>query len=337
MNLLGNMQLAGLRTSQKLQMHTPEIALGLGVVGIIGSTIHACYKSVTEVRDEVDKITLDRLAIEDDVKDNAITKEEATKQVRTVYLKGCMKIAGIYMVDALTMGVSILCIKRFVYTELNNRLNRSAAAYAQLLATLNQCREWVRENYGEDAEYNMLHGVRQESIEVDEVDEKTGKTKKKKKKVDVATAEESLYMRYFTKSNPEWKSTDELNTFFFGCMERIADDKLRRMGNGGFITLNEVYNMLNFKETPMGMVVGWRYDKDNPTGDNYVNFKWHKVYLPDEHGNYEEAWAIDFNVDGNIYKEMSEMDLNTPLSGDILRDAMQFPQLVASKMKKGRE
>lgn len=331
MNLLGNMQTAGLRTVKRMKINTPEIALCVGVTGILLSAVHACYKSATVVRDEIEEINYKREDIQNDLVDNTISEEEAKKNVRTVYLKGCIKIAGYYATDIALMAASLLCIKRFVYGELNSRLAKSTAAYAELLAAFNSCKEWVRNNYGEEAEFNMLHGIEQKTIEVEETDEKTGKTKTKKKKIDVATKEESLYMRYFTKSNPEWKSTDELNEYFFGCIERIADDRLRRLGNGGFITLNEVYNMLNLKETPMGMVVGWRYDKDNPTGDNYVDLKWHKVYLPDEYGNYEEAWAIDFNVDGNIYKELTERDINSPLSGDFIRDAMQFPQLVNKK------
>ena len=35
-----------------------------------------------------------------------------------------------------------------------------------------------------------------------------------------------------------------------------------------------------------------------------MEFDVKKVKLPNEQGGYEEAYAIDFNVDGNIYNEM---------------------------------
>lgn len=327
MNLLGNVQLAGLRTTNKVRVNSPEIALGLGMAGIIISAVHACIKSVTVVRDEIDVISFNRAEIDNDLMDGVITKEEADKKVRTVYFKGCIKIAGMYAGDIALLAASLYGIKKFTYDGLKTRLARSNAAYAELLALFNTYREHVKETYGEEADFNLLHGIRQENIEVEETDE-NGKVKKKKKKVNVASANESPYMRYFTKQNPEWKSTDELNEYFFGCIERCLNDKLRRRGKGGFVTLNEAYSALNMAENPTGMVVGWRYDKDNPTGDNYVDLKWHKVYLADENGHFEEAWAIDFNVDGNIYKEMAERDLNSQLSGDFVRDAMQFPNLV---------
>ena len=159
---------------------------------------------------------------------------------------------------------------------------------------------------------------------IEETDE-NGKVKKKKKKVDVATAGESPYMRYFTPSNLEWKGSDDTNVYFFKCVRDYANVQLL---SKGFVTLNEVYSQLCMPETPDGMIVGWRYDKVNPTGDNIIDITWKKVYLPNDRGEYEEVWALDFNVDGNIYKEIKERDINSPMSGNFLKDSLDFPKLM---------
>jgi hypothetical protein len=62
--------------------------------------------------------------------------------------------------------------------------------------------------------------------------------------------------------------------------------------------------MLGFETTPAGMVCGWIFDKANPTGDNKVLFDITRVKIRNENGSIEEAYAVDFNVDGNIYNTM---------------------------------
>ena len=69
----------------------------------------------------------------------------------------------------------------------------------------------------------------------------------------------------------------------------------------GQMTLNEVYEVLGFQPTKAGMVVGWIFDPKNPTGDNKIEFDIQEVCVADENGNLDWGYAIDFNVDGNIY------------------------------------
>ena len=52
------------------------------------------------------------------------------------------------------------------------------------------------------------------------------------------------------------------------------------------------------------MVYGWIYHKYNPFGENKVKFRIKKVHVPNENGHgYSIGYAVDFNVQGNIYKE----------------------------------
>ena len=78
------------------------------------------------------------------------------------------------------------------------------------------------------------------------------------------------------------------------------------------ISIRGIYERSDAKErlkegmekTKAGMVVGWVFDENNEDGDNFIEFNVRKVYIPNEYGEEELAYAIDFNVDGNIYNKM---------------------------------
>ena len=53
-----------------------------------------------------------------------------------------------------------------------------------------------------------------------------------------------------------------------------------------------------------GMVVGWKYEKDNQYGDNDVCFDIYSTYRKREDGNVEPCIILDFNVEGSIYDRM---------------------------------
>lgn len=58
----------------------------------------------------------------------------------------------------------------------------------------------------------------------------------------------------FDKSNPNWSTANGNNYFFLEAVEDYASDALRR---DGFVTLNEVYEMLDVEQTEEGALTGW--------------------------------------------------------------------------------
>ena len=78
-----------------------------------------------------------------------------------------------------------------------------------------------------------------------------------------------------------------------------ANEKLRAKG---FLFLNDVYKSLGMQETQAGQIVGWVYDKNKPSGDNYVDFNIFNGSEPSRAfvNGYEKAILLDFNVDGPI-------------------------------------
>jgi hypothetical protein len=87
---------------------------------------------------------------------------------------------------------------------------------------------------------------------------------------------------------------------FLKQKQHYANDLLRTRGH---LFLNDVYKMLDIPETIAGQTVGWVYNKDNPIGDNYVDFG---IYNQKSGAarrfvnGIERNILLDFNVDGNI-------------------------------------
>ena len=104
-------------------------------------------------------------------------------------------------------------------------------------------------------------------------------------------------------SSKEWDSDYEYNLHNLILRQKYADDMLK---SRGYLFLNEVYQMLGFPVTPTGQDVGWIYERNNPIGDNYVDFGMNKVYAEDglsamdRMSPQNNAILLNFNVDGYI-------------------------------------
>ena len=285
-----------------LKKRSPEILVAVGVVGTVVSAVMAC-KATTKINTILDetKEQLDKIheyAGNPDVAEK-YNAEDAKKDTAIVYGQAGVKLAKLY---APAVGLGILSISSILAS--NNILRKRNMAISAALAAATQdfkdYRNRVIERFGKEVDHQLRYNIKAEEIEETVTDEK-GKEKKGEKNVEVADPNASGYAKYFTRSNPYWEEDSSYVEMFLRSQQNFANDKLKANGH---LTLNDVYDMLGFHDSKAGMVVGWIYDLDHPNGDNYVEFDVKKVNLPNEQGGYEEAYAIDFNVDGNIYNEM---------------------------------
>lgn len=285
-----------------LKKHSPEILVAAGVVGTVVSTVMACRATtkIDTILDET-KEQLDKIHEYSENPDMAekYNAEDAKKDTVVVYAHTGVKLAKLY---APAVGLGILSLGSILASNniLRKRNAALAAAYAVVDRSFKEYRDRVVERFGEEVDHQLRYNIKATEVEETVIDEK-GKEKKVKKTIEVADPNASEYVKYFTKSNPYWVNNPEYVEMFLRSQQNYANDKLKATGH---LTLNDVYDMLGFHDSKAGMVVGWIYDLDHPNGDNYVEFDVKKVHLPDEQGGYEEAYAIDFNVDGNIYNEM---------------------------------
>lgn len=285
-----------------LKKRSPEILVAVGVVGTVVSAVMAC-KATTKINTILDetKEQLDKIheyAGNPDVAEK-YNAEDAKKDTAIVYGQAGVKLAKLY---APAVGLGILSISSIPASNniLRKRNMAISAALAAATRDFKDYRNRVIERFGKEVDHQLRYNIKAEEIEETVTDEK-GKEKKVKKNIEVADPNASGYAKYFTRSNPYWEEDSSYVEMFLRSQQNFANDKLKANGH---LTLNDVYDMLGFHDSKAGMVVGWIYDLDHPNGDNYVEFDVKKVNLPNEQGGYEEAYAIDFNVDGNIYNEM---------------------------------
>ena len=152
---------------------------------------------------------------------------------------------------------------------------------------------------------NLFVTLSQEAMDAEIMVEKDDKGKEKKVKQNVNVADENWdgsdygpYAKVFDDAHSDWKQDPEMNLFYLRARQAQANDMLKSQGH---LFLNEVYDMLGFKRTKAGAVVGWIYDDKKPYGDNFVDFGMTEIRRHDaDSDEYKRAFILDFNVVGDI-------------------------------------
>lgn len=287
----------------ELKKHSPEIFIAVGVVGTVASAVMAC-KATTKLSDILEESkeqidTIHEAPQKEELKDK-YDEDMMRKDLALVYFQTGVKVAKLYTPAVIlgTLSITSIVASNNILRKRNVAL---AAAYATVDKGFKEYRERVVERYGDQVDYELTHNIKTKEITETIVDEK-GKEKQVKKTVEVADPTvTNEYVKYFTRTNPYWDDTPDYVEMFLRAQQNYANDRLKIEKA---LTLNEVYDSLGFQKTKAGMVVGWVLDENNEDGDNFIEFHVRKVYIPNENGEDELAYAIDFNVDGNIYNKM---------------------------------
>ena len=231
------------------------------------------------------------------------TKEDARGDRMQVYAHTGFQYIRLYAPAVLLGAASITCI--LTSHKLMRKRNMAlAAAYATLDKHFKDYRGRVLERFGEQVEKELRYNIKAKEIETTVVDE-NGKEKKVKETVDVAAegwdpSKYSPYARIFDEGHPAYMKDAEQNKFYLLALQAQANDRLKSRGH---LFLNEVYEMLGFRLTKAGAVVGWIYDPREPMGDNFVDFGMFEVCREkavDFVNGYERSFILDFNVVGDI-------------------------------------
>lgn len=290
----------------QLKKHSPEILIVAGVIGTVASTVMAC-KATTKVTDILERTKREVDVIKDlaaNEGEEEYTPEDCKKAIAVTYIQTGAKIAKLYAPAVALGALSITAI-----VSSNNILRKRnvalAAAYATVDKGFKEYRGRVVERFGEEVDNQLRHNIRKENITAVTVDE-NGEEKTVTKSVNVVDGNvpTSDYAKFFDASSREWEENPEYNLMFLKAQEKYANDKLKATG---YLFLNEVYDMLDIPKTQAGQVIGWIYDKENPVGDNYVDFgiyELHKSANRDFVNGLEPVILLDFNVDGYILNKI---------------------------------
>lgn len=289
------------RIGFKIKKASPEILVVAGVAGIVTSAVMAC-KATTKagtIKDEL-KEGMDQInEVANNPKVQNYTEEDKRKDTVIVYTQAVMKYIKLYGPSVLLGVASIACIV-CSHNILKKRNVALAAAYASIDRGFKEYRGRVIERFGKELDRELRYNIKAKEFEETTTDAK-GKEKIAKTTVDVADPNTySEYARFFDDGCNGWTKDAEYNLMFLKNTQNTANDLLKSRGH---LFLNEVYDMLGIPRSKAGQVVGWIYDKDHPTGDNFVDFGMYNMNIEkvrDFVNGYERTILLDFNVDGPI-------------------------------------
>lgn len=311
----------GKYTKIKLWKHSPTILAVVGTSGIITAGVMAC-KATLKLEDTVAEANNDiqnvkaSLEVANEHPDDEGSKEYIEKQYRKDLFKAYANMGGalvkLYGPSVLVCVSSVACIfgsKKIM----DDRYSACLAACTTTERLFAKYRKNVIDDLGEEADRKYRFGTQTRTVETPILDKKgnpkTDKNGKPKVNTDLVEVVDrnsmiSDYARVYDEiTSKEWDNDYEYNLNNLILRQKYANDLLR---SRGYLFLNEVYQMLGFPVTPTGQDVGWIYERDNPIGDNYVDFGMSKVCASDGLTGIDRmcpqnnAILLDFNVDGYI-------------------------------------
>lgn len=296
-----------MKTYKKVELkaikHSPEILAGVGVVGVVGSLVLTC-KATTKLSDvlEESKEQLDKIkeVAADPAYEEKYSQDDAKKDTTITYVQTAMKVTKLYAPSVILCASSLGCL-----LASNNILKKRnaalSAAYMTVDKSFKEYRKRVADRFGEEVEKEIRYNIKAE--EITKVDEDGNEVTETVKIMDGTDDPNSYsdYARFFDESCAAWQNDAEYNLTFLKAQQQYANDLLKARGR---LFLNEVYRMLGIDETKAGQVVGWVYNPDNPTGDNFVDFGIYNMQRERVRAfvnGYEPNILLDFNVDGVIW------------------------------------
>lgn len=252
----------------KLAKHSPVILVGVGIAGVIASTVAACAatRHLDDIIDNYKEKDTDFKKIEKYV--NKETNETIIvddKERRKLLLSNKMQVAGklikLYGLPALGFVVSIACILG-AHIILRRRNAILTASLASATKAFDEYRKRVADRFGDDVErqirYNMVpNGDPVTVIDVDE-DGKTHKSKVQNYAIDPSAIAPDDGIVYFTRGYSElWKDSDVANE---ATIEQVIGYLKEMLEKNGHIFLNDIRNAFQADLVVGGQALGYDYD-----------------------------------------------------------------------------
>ena len=316
------------KTKLWTKKNSPKILMVTGIVGIIGTVVTTVV--ATRKIDKVLEPTNKKIeALKADLaNDELIANEEidinfTKKEISREYLKGGLKVVGLYTPTMLFMTGTIAS---FIgsYKIMNSRNVALATAYASLDRLFADYRGRVRDKYGKDAEEDIYFDRQYEEV-VDEKGKVIGKTLVSQ--IDNSQLDDLRTFVYDEGSVVGWTNDMNINV----CKIKMAQAAVNlRLTNGSYyLTLFDIWEELGVRVelfTPnqimLAKMVGWIYDPSDNKRANCVTFgvsdEWDRNndYAQKQIRNKADNITLSFNFDGNIYNvPEGHMNVGQLLSG----------------------
>lgn len=276
----------------KVRKYSPEIMIGVGVVGVGACVFMAC-KATMKLEDVIDE----HAAAVDDVKNcpEGTPKKEYNREMAKVYFKTGAELTKLYLPSACVGAVSIACICG-AHGIMLKRVAGLTAAYTAVDEAFKDYRSRVVERYGEDVDRELRYGFKEELVTSTETDENGNIKTILEQHTVVDNTGHSQYAKFFDQSCGPWEKDPEYNLMFLCAQQEFFNNRLKAIGH---VFLNEVYDALGIQRTQAGQVVGWVVGN----GDGFIDLGIYRGKSEADRrflNGLENVFLIDPNVDGVI-------------------------------------
>ena len=261
--------------------HSPEILVGVAIVSGIAGVVSAAI-GASKVPDIVDEHKEKMEEVREELKD--APKEELAKKTIKIYAGTFVKIIKVFSF-AITFEIISICSILAAHNVMAKNNAALAASVASLEKIVHDRDERTVAKFGEEAAEQIRNDISVEEVETEKTD-KNGKTKTVKEKKSVSNAEENIFTRYFTRTNPDWQDDEDLVKWFFQQQQNYLNDKLT--GGLKVLSANEVWKWVNMSPLIEAMPFGF-------LPEDTVRFTVTPTYIHDEFGNLEKAYRVDLN------------------------------------------
>ena len=289
-----------------LKKYSPEILLGVGITGVVGSTIMACSATfkADRILDEhaAAKERLDDCALLRETSEVEYTIQEEKSDRRILTIKTTGRFIRLYAPSATMMILSIGCILG-AHHIMRKRNIALMAAYKLLEEAFTKYRKRVVSELGEAADTRFYYGE-EANGETRTITDSDGVEHEQ----DGVTLHLSGFSRSFGPERPDqigswegstqWSKVHDYNIDFLNSkMDHFNGHLLVK----GFVTVNDVFSELGFPTTEAGMICGWKYKSDR--GDGYISFRPRGIDGGWQYGIDGDEILVDFNIDGVIFDQ----------------------------------
>ena len=222
---MGKINFKGLvnQTKTVLDKHSPEILTSMGIAGMFAMTVMSV------------KATPKALQLIEEKKKEYDTDELTNREV----IQACWKC---YIPAGITGGISVACL--IGANTVNSRRNAVlATAYKLSETTLHEYRNKVVEVIGEKEEKEIRDKIAQDKIDKNPV------------KDNVVIASGGDVLCYETISGRYFKSTIQK-------LKKAENVLNKRMMSDVYVSLNDLYDLIDLPFTQMGHELGWTFEGD---------------------------------------------------------------------------
>lgn len=293
-------------TGVMLVKNSPAIALGAGIVGVVG-TVVLTSRATLKVAPKMEAHKEELLELKKSAAKNIAKEIESEGEVpnNSEYRKGSYVLWSRFVRECtrayavpLALGVCSIGLLASGYKMQANTITGLTMAYEGLKVTFDKYREAVIEDQGVEADTKYI--VEAHNAATEELQARTG---------DSEVYHVDSRFVFGTESSSDFNGRASMwNVNFLNDVEAAMNRKLDAQG---IVFLNEVLAALGMDRTPAGQQLGWVKDPDD---SNHVgiDFGWRKLSDEITMHNLRNADSsdsapeilLDFNYDGVVWDKL---------------------------------